>query len=352
MKKQGLVGLIGLMFCMSSWAEVVLDVYGTNQKEAEQILKQYGKDVSTIMQRVQSAIVEEKKDDIDANTKKLKRQVQAQIKKQYGFLFVDFEMTLYPPKKDLYTTIEVIPKDKPALMSYVNQEPTHSKSNEPEKNDLINKMIEFNETISQLMIKHELNPAGIPCPVYHCIVTFDQPKLKPYLAIFNQGAIKEKKLILDTLKNDPDQERRAAAVFLIGHWKDPKEIITVLMPYTQDKSGDVRNNAMRVVAITMDKAKIYDVDLKPILALLESPLGEDRNKALAIVSAAAKSPANRNTILQLGGENIVQLLALKQINNHAFAYVILKDLSGKDLGEYNIAAWQKWVTEARTNSKA
>ena len=162
--------------------------------------------------------------------------------------------------------------------------------------------------------------------------------------MFNEGAVKEKTLILNTLKHDPNPERRAAAAFLVGHFQDPHEILSVLLPQVTDKDEDVRNNVMRVMGTTMMKAKISDINIEPILALLDSPSTTDRNKALIILLTAVESDAVKKQILQKGTNNLLAILRLEQPNNHDWAYHILKKISGKDFGETNLDAWRKWYS--------
>ena len=82
------------------------------------------------------------------------------------------------------------------------------------------------------------------------------------------------------MNHDPIPDRRAAAVFLIGHFKDPKEIMSTLTPHVMDADSGVRNNVMRVIGMTMEKAHLTQIDLHPFLVLLQSPVESDRNKAL------------------------------------------------------------------------
>lgn len=42
-------------------------------------------------------------------------------------------------------------------------------------------------------------------------------------------------------------------------------------------------------------------------------------------------------------EFLVEMLALKQPNNHDFAYRILKQVSGRDLGEHAVESWRAWL---------
>jgi HEAT repeat protein len=181
------------------------------------------------------------------------------------------------------------------------------------------------------------------CPVYHCIAAgFTHPKLKPYLVIFNQGIVKQKEFILDTLKNDPDSGRRGAAAFLLGHLQDPHEIITTLSPYVEDPDPLVRNNVIRVIGETVERAKIYDFNLLPFLNLLASTESVDRNKSLFVIYAVAKSPAQQQKIMAYK-DRLLDLLQLQQPNNHKPAYMILTRISGKKFGEYDLVAWKNWA---------
>jgi hypothetical protein len=338
--------VFGLVFFMSGWAYGIVDVYGTNHQEGEQILKQYANQVATIERVVVNEIAKIGHDSNEAFLLKQmmkKEALKEEIKNKFRLSSVDFQSIIYPDNKNIYTTIEVVQHNQLARLRLV--EPRHYASDKPPipKHDLIDKMMKYQTESFQLIFDHKLKKSSAPCPVYHCFVGFDYPNLKPYLAIFNQGVIKEKKLVLDTLQHDDDSERRAAAVMLVGHFQDPHEIMRVLTSYISDQSVSVRNNVMRVMAATMEKAQLYDVNLTPIFALLDAPNVTDRNKALYVLSIAMKLKSNQRVIVQKGGTQLIQLLALKQLNNHDFAYSILKELSGKDLGEHNIAGWQTWL---------
>lgn len=208
-------------------------------------------------------------------------------------------------------------------------------------------MIKYDRIGLALMMNNKIKQLAAPCPVYHCAMGFEHPKLKPYLKVFNDGAIKEKAMILETLNHDLDPARRAAAAFLVGHFRDPHEIISVLSPHISDKDEEVRNNVMRVIGATMAKAKIIDIDVSPFLNALDSPSTTDRNKALYVLFNAADSKAAKQVILQKGGKQLVALTRLKQPNNHDWAYLILKKISGKDFGATNSAGWAAWVSSSK-----
>ena len=345
--KHKILGLtLGVVCCFNGFAGDVVDVYGTSQSIGDTLLEKYGKQVSQF-----EVALNEKGQVLIAHGSPEEKEVQHifkqreklinTMKKEFSFSYVDFQTVIYPDKPDLYTTVEVVPSTQPERMRFT--QPTHYPTKKVSKHDLIDKMTEYQRTGFNLMLSKKMTQLSTTCPVFHCAFGFDFPELKPYLAIFNEGAIKQRPLILNTLKQDRDPERRESAAMLVGHFNNPRDIIQVMSEYIQDASAGIRNNAMRVMAATMEKAKIYDVNLKPVLEMLDSPSVTDRNKALYVVSVAAKDKTNHPLIVTEGASHIIQLLALKQLNNHDIAYLILKLLSGKDLGEHNIMGWQQWL---------
>ncbi|AHE66203.1 hypothetical protein [Legionella oakridgensis] len=336
-----------LVFSIDLPASSIVDLYGDDSALSEIILKKYSKRVGEIESLFQEKIKKKlQNNDLDFSMGKViekKNKLIEEIKKEGGFLYVNFSTVLYPGSNNKYTTIEVVNKNQPDRLRFVTSE-INVKNDNNKKDDLINQMIIFRNIEIILIINNKLNIKNMTCPVYHCISGFNHVKLKPYLKIFNDGAIKEKKLIIDTLNKDHNSERRAAAAFLIGHFNDPEEIISLLLPHINDNNNIVRNNVMRVIASTMSKAKIYHINMIPFLDLLDSPENTDRNKALYILSKAILSPfSKKNIIIKNGGNKLLALLRLKQPNNHDISYEILKKVSGRDFGDKNIDSWNKWL---------
>lgn len=342
--KRILVLILTLICSFTIEAKNIVDIYGLDAKKSDEIIKKYANKVAVI----EGLLLNRRRgkhNNIDLDKLLLKKKsLLNEIKKEGGFLYVDFNTIFYPGNKNQYTTIEVVQKDQPERLRYIN---TEYAKNYKLKADLINQMIAFSNLEFQLMINNQLNLKDISCPVYHCISGFHHPKLKPYLEIFNTGVIKEKTLIINTLNGDPDPSRRAAAAFLLGHFKDPNEIISLLMRHVNDRDSGVRNNVIRVIAATIFKAKIDHINVLPFLDLLDSPETTDRNKALGVLAKAVESQDGKKIIIQKGGEKLLTILKLKQPNNHDIAYLILKKISGKDFGDNNIAAWKKWLESAQ-----
>lgn len=347
MRRVVLIGCWVLSMCASAAITDNLDVYGVDQKTAQKILKKYGNDIATLELSLHEQFKKTfKNNEAPESDLAFKKVVLAnKIAKENDFLFVDFDSINYFSGEPLYTTIEIIDKAHPERMSFL-EVPNIDASDKKRthKPDLIEEMINYDHTQLSLALNNELHNAGnVKCPVYHCLAGFDHPKLAPYLTLFNNGALKQRKLILATIKSDPDPQRRAAAVFLVGHFQNPHDIISILTPYITDKDATVRNNVMRVIGETMMKAKLTNIDVTPLVAALDSPYDTDRNKALFILFEVAGAKDQQKIIIETGSKQLLALLRLKQPNNHDMAYLILKKISGKDFGEHNIVAWEKWL---------
>ncbi|KTD16129.1 HEAT repeat domain-containing protein [Legionella jordanis] len=335
------------LFAMVSSFKVAahnLDVYGSNPKEAAHILKQYSAELiefENFFDKITQDFMRNR--DITKDIEALRPKKEAlveKIKKDGDYLYVNFDTIYYDGNKH-YTTIEVIRKNQQERMRFVNSEEHVQRP--PQKQDLIAKMTEFEKLQMKLFMTNQLQSNDYICPVYHCLGDFKHPQLAPYLNAFNDGVVKERTLVLNTMNHDSNPERRTSAIFLLGHLNNPKEIIALLLPQVNDKNEFVRNAAMRVIGATMAKANIEQIDVMPFIKLLDSPMDTDRNKSLLILLQAAKSEPAKTILAQQAGPQLLALLQLLQPNNHLPAYDILKRISGKEFAEYDVNAWKNWL---------
>ncbi len=315
--------------CISTplWASDVVDVHGVDARQAQHILQRYEKSIQTIETQCSDVLLANAKG--IENTKQTqalyrkKLQLIENIKKAYHFSFVDIETVSYPDKKDIYTTLEIIPTPTSPGLDYVDAHPKKSFFKPPIKPDLIDEMMTYYAKAMRLLITKKIDFNFENCPVYHCAVPFNHPDLKPYLAVFNQGMKQHKKEVIETLNHDPNPERRAAAAFLMGHLKDPHEIVTILSARIIDTNVGVRNNVLRVIGETLWRSKINDIDARPYMALLDSPYVTDRNKSLLILYTLVDSSSGKKQIIENNHGKLESLVALKQPNNHDMAAKIL-----------------------------
>lgn len=345
--KQYLWLLVGLSFPMVIQAKTVVDVYGTDEKTAQYIVKKYAKRIIFCEEKLYKHM-QNTKGDVDHKMMMQRQLIMNDIKNESKFYYVDIKSVVYPDRDTLYTTVDVVDKSHPQRMKFLRK--TNQKKTQNQQTihpDLIDKMIEFLDSEFLLIRTNQIDIKDLSCPVYHCVSGFHHPKLKPYLNVFNQGVKENKTLIINTINYDPDERRRAAAVFLTGHFTDPKEIMSVLLPHVTDDDDDVRNNVIRVIGTTLFKVKI-DIDVTPFLSLLDSPVLTDRNKSLFVLLMLSESPAVKKRLIEEGGDKLIAILALQQPNNHITAFNILKKISGENFGEYDIAAWKQWLSQSKS----
>lgn len=332
----------------------IIDVYGVEPGLSEDIIKNYG----TLVGDIESQFIKEmikisnggKDDYIEKVVLPKKTHLINEIKKHYNFAFVQFDTILYPNDENTHTTIEVITQNDKNRLRFIPS-PKKVQSTPKLKHDLVDKMVKFHDKSMNLLVNNQLNSIVTKCPVYHCLPGFNHPELKDSFTLLTHQAPKEKALLINTIGHDPLPERRVAAVYLVGYLDDPHEIISLLTKHVMDSDDGVRNSAMRVIAETMRKAKIDEINVKPFLELLDSPYDTDRNKALYVLLSAANLPLSKQLIIRDGSKQLMALLQLKQPNNHDMAYALLKNISGKDFGSQNIDAWKKWITKEVTDHK-
>lgn len=332
----------------------IIDVYGVDFKESEDIIKNYGNQVGDIESQFIKEMIKLSNGGKDHYLEKVilpkRTKLINKIQKQYNLAFVQFDTIFYPDNKDLHTTIEVITQNDKNRLRFIPSK-TKVQITLKLKHDLVDKMVKFLDTSMNLLMNNQLEVKDNECSAYHCLAGSNHLKLKDSLNELIHGARKEKVQLINTIDSDPLPERRVAAIFLIGLLNDPHEIISLLNKHVMDSNDQVRNSAMRVIAETMRKAKISQINVKPFLELLESPYDTDRNKALYVLLSASNSALSKQLIIRDGNKQVIALLQLKQPNNHDIAYALLKNISGKDFGAQNIDAWKKWITKEATNNK-
>src|SRR5438445_4845467 len=105
-------------------------------------------------------------------------------------------------------------------------------------------------------------PSYVICPAHHCLFGFDHPKLQKYKILFNDSVEKNKYKLVDVLRNEKDENKRAAAAFLLAHIKSAKELVTILIPSIDDPNEKVRNNTMRVIGLTLLNSPHIDLPIE------------------------------------------------------------------------------------------
>jgi hypothetical protein len=212
---------------------------------------------------------------------------------------------------------------------------------------LIAKWDEYQDKVFMLMF------SGTPllvnsCPALHCIAPFSLPELAPYLSIFNEGARTHEKELYEIVSHDRDAQHRAGALFLLAHTNNAKKLLPVLGRAIHDPDDGVRNNAMRVMMEMAQSDPSLDYPIKDLIAALEFPAADDRNKSAYVLVALVRSPRFRAAIDKQAVPSLLKLLRLRQANIHDPAYEILKVLSGRSFGDRDYKDWESWAAARPT----
>jgi hypothetical protein len=266
--------------------------------------------------------------------------IETALKSRGSFAYVHLGVTYSPaPDNGLYFMVDVVEKKEAARRMPFRKQPTEVLA---DPDGLIAKWDEYQEKVFQLMFSGtSLQVNG--CPVLHCLASFSLPELAPYLSVFNDGARAHKKELYEIVSRDRDGQHRAAALFLLAHTNDAKKLLPVLGRAIHDPYEGVRNNAMRIMMEMAASAPNRDYPVKDLIAALEFPSPDDRNKSAYVLSILVKSPRYRAAIDEQAVQSLLKLLRLHQTNNHDPAYETLKTLSGKTFGDRDYKAWESWA---------
>lgn len=139
--------------------------------------------------------------------------------------------------------------------------------------------------------------------------------------------------------------QRALAAEVLGYVPDKRSAVQALTPALTDPSPDVRNDAARALWIiagyAQDKPELRAaIPLEPLIAMLQSVVWTDRNKA-SLVLMALTSTRDSAVLAMLESRARASLEEMARwTTGHALApYVILGRMDGKDDREI-FAAWQ------------
>lgn len=311
-----------------------IDTFGSKRVSASVIEQQFGEQLNQLSQEEQNR-----------NYDKLaliKQRIESSIKNQYHFAYVKISLvTYFQPNPGKYITIDVVePEDVASRMAFL-PEPS-GKFDDP------NGLIALWEEYLQLGIElHRLGQFEYPktCPAWHCIHGFENPKLVPYLKKFNDLVPLNESKLVTILSKDARPQFRANAAFLLAHIKNGKALIRYLLPIVCDPVDVVRNNAVRVLSEVAMKHPELHMPVEPILKVLNFPATTDRNKAGYALLSLSLIQENKLIIIRDAGKILIEMLKLKQPNNHDLAYSILKNLSGKTFGEHDYEAWENWLNQ-------
>lgn len=310
-----------------------VDAFGSRTLDRDAVLARWGDELACLVRSNESG----------GDPTVLETQLERAIHAAGDFAFVDLAtITYFSPRRSFVTVDLVDAADRGRRMCF-GPAPTATHA---DPDGLLALWREYHDKALGMLMDGTLQPTREPCPFWHCI-TFAHASLVPYRDAFASRVAAVERELVAVLREDLRAAHRGAAAFLLAHLASGPRVVEYLLPSIRDPDATVRNNAMRVLAlIALDHPEIA-IPLEPVLAALAFPATTDRNKAAAILSALARRPEHHHAIRDRAGDVLVDMLALRQPNNHDLAYEILTRISGRDLGEHAVAAWRAWVRAPR-----
>lgn len=321
--------------CAAQPALKGVDLYQSDQLTTEEVRAEFQNDLE--------ALAEAQSDGDYERFGALYTSILEGVRAKGNFAYVDLSPVQYYRDGDdvFYVTVDVVDvRDSTARMRF--RPPPADTLADP--GDLIAAWQDYQQEAIALLRSDQLPPLEDgACPALHCLTGFDHPALEPYLERFEHGVPQHRAALTGVLRRDAREAHRAAAAFLLAHTSNAQALADSLLPALRDPSSTVRNNAVRVLmALAWQGA---DLPPAPFVEALRYPSTTDRNKAAYVLDALARRPGAGAEIMP-AVPALLDLLRLQQPNNHAPAYSILKKLSGKDFGERDYAAWERWATRA------
>jgi hypothetical protein len=149
-------------------------------------------------------------------------------------------------------------------------------------------------------------------------------------------AARDLKRLRRVLRNSSDAEQRALAAQVLGYVRDKQAIVDDLVYGMSDPSAEVRNNAMRALAVfaSVDPSAghpIARVPFKPFLALLHSLVWKDRNKAswALMELSARRDPALLGILKRDARATLIEMARWKSLGHATPALTILGRIGGQ-----------------------
>lgn len=316
-----------------------LDIYRTTQLQELDVVKRYDDKIKKMSALIyaKNGIKNEK---AAVQYVKLQNDIIADIQNQGRFAYVGLSAIRYPKDRAIHFTLDVVDADDKNRAFDFLPAPT---KNIADPDDLISQWLAYERTGFALFSANNQGPIFKNCPANHCLFGFEEPVLQKYASIFNHLVPKNRLLLISVLREDRDPQKRSAAAYLLAHIKNGKEVVDVLTPSIFDSNSTVRNNVLRVIAMTLEKNNQVYFPAYLLPKLLDFPTATDRNKALYILSVLIKKHYYANYIKRHCLNLLLYELKLFQPNLHDLAYSILKQISGKYFAERDYNAWQKWA---------
>jgi len=166
------------------------------------------------------------------------------------------------------------------------------------------------------------------------------PAMRAIQERFIAFAARDLESLLLVLNTSDDAEHRALAAQVLGYVANKQRVVADLASAMRDSVANVRNNAMRTLAVFASMAAVNGqpkvrVPYEPFVSLLHSLEWTDRNKALfAVVELSERRDSELLATLRRDAmEPLVEMARWKSRGHAMAALIILGRIAGLDDGD-------------------
>ena len=164
---------------------------------------------------------------------------------------------------------------------------------------------------------------------------FSMPAMQPAQNRFQAFAIASTARLREVLHHSSDDAHRALAAQILAYAPDKRTVIPDLVFAMTDPSPHVRNDAMRALGIIAKFSAAHPelrlrVPMYPFIALLNSPIWTDRNKASSALMplSASRDPALFERLRRNSLDSLVNMACWKSAGHAQPALRILGRMGG------------------------
>ncbi|AKQ63233.1 hypothetical protein A176_000145 [Myxococcus hansupus] len=273
------------------------------------------------------------------------KQKEALLRGQYELAFVKTGMTLFVAeehKGKAFVVVDMVDVEDQARLRFLPEPKGHL----PDPEGLAARWNDYQQRVWSLQMMGKLDESS-SCQVTHCIGGFGHPQLVDFEPEFLAKVPQQLDALTAVLREDADDEKRAAAAFLLAYAPTPEETVRRLVPSIRDNSKSVRNSVVRVLTALQQAATQPLVDVATVVDAVSMPTTTDRNKATYLLSYLLEDlpedalKAQRAGLIHQLGETLVAMSALQQPINRDPAVMVLQQLSGEK--HETAEAWREWL---------
>jgi hypothetical protein len=320
-----------------------IDVFGTSQITAEQVRQTWGEKLIALSE----SIYGQNKNPEAAE--RLYKEIVTGIQTMGDFAYVNLAPVMdFQEGNPVYITVDIVDTADASVRMPFRPAPTRTF---PDPDNLLQQWAEYEKATFALGEAGELRGGYENCPALACSFGFEHPQLQAFPRIFEAAVPRNRDRLVQILRADQNPTHRGYAVFLLAFTNNATSYVQTITPAIRDSSSLVRNNALRVLVDIAQNHLTVEIPIEAVVQALHYPDTTDRNKAAIVLEVLAKQTRYREVLIEQAVPILLEMLKLEQPNNHKPAYAILTTLSGKQYGERDYAAWERWATQARQTLK-